>query len=111
MLPGKYPIVINQRATFRRRVILPIDLTGHQVYAQVWDTKRRVKYQNFEINIIDASNGEFDLIMEWDASSELTSCVRNAYYDLMVVYANGNRDYWLEGPVTIDTGLTAPEDE
>lgn len=108
MDPGKYDIRINQRATFVREIILPIDLTGHLIYAQVWDEKRRKKIGNFDVEMIDASEGHFRLKMDWP---ETTLLKKPAFWDLMVVYANGQRDYWLEGKMTVDPGLTAPEDE
>jgi hypothetical protein len=99
VVPARHDITIYQRATFKRRITLPLDLTGHQVFAQIWDAKRRNKIADLEIDIIDEAGGEFDIILEKAAS-----------WDLMVVYADETRDYFLEGLVTIDPGLTAPED-
>ena len=108
MVPGTYNITIYQRATFERQITVPIDLTGHHVYAQVWDSlKRRRKFADFEINVIDQANGVFIMSLDWQDSTLLK---RPAFWDLMIEYANGTRDYWLEGTVTIDPGLTAPED-
>ena len=107
MVPGRYDITIYQRATFKRQITLPIDLTGHEVFAQIWDEKRRTKIAEFEINIIDAVEGQFEIILDWE---ETTPLKKAASWDLMVKYADLTRDYWLEGTVTIDPGLTAPED-
>ena len=107
MVPGRYDITIYQRATFRRQITLPVNLTGHDVYAQIWDAKRRNKIIDFEINMIDEAQGIFELVLDWD---ETTPLKKSFQWDLMVVYNNGDRDYWLEGNVTVDPGLTAPED-
>lgn len=107
MVPGRYDITIYQRATFIREITLPIDLTAHQVFAQIWDEKRRNKIADFEIDIIDAAEGNFNIILDWE---ETTPLKKAASWDLMVVYDNDTRDYWLEGLVTVDPGLTAPED-
>lgn len=107
MVPGRYDITIYQRATFRRVITLPINLTGHQVFAQIWDSKRRNKIADFEIEMIDVVNGQFAIYLDWE---ETTPLKKSASWDLMVAYADQTRDYWLEGLVTIDPGLTAPED-
>ena len=107
MDPGRYDITIHQRATFTRDIILPIDLTGHDVFAQIWDEKRRTKIQDFEVEIIDAAEGQIRIVIDWQNTTPLKKA---AFWDLMVVYDNDTRDYWLEGAVTIDPGLTAPED-
>lgn len=107
MIPGRYDITIYQRATFRRQITLPIDLTGHEVFAQIWDSKRRNKIVDFEINMTDEAGGQFDMILNWE---ETTPLKKAASWDLMVVYADQTRDYWLEGLVSVDPGLTAPED-
>lgn len=103
MRPGRYDITIYQRATFPLRVTLPIDLTGHEVLAQIWDDKRRRKYADLEIEIVDAVEGIIDLTLDSDVTRDLR---KPAVWDLMVVYANGTKDYWLEGDVNIDPGYT-----
>ena len=107
VVPARYDITIYQRATFKRHITLPINLTGHQVFAQIWDAKRRNKIVDFEIDITDLVDGEFDIILDWE---ETTPLKKAASWDLMVAYADQTRDYWIEGLVTIDPGLTAPED-
>lgn len=103
MTPGRYDITIYQRATFELQVNLPINLTGHQVVAQVWDDKRRSKYADFNVTITNAVNGEFTLTISSNVTKNLT---RQGEWDLMVVYANGTKQYWLEGDVKIDPGYT-----
>lgn len=95
-----------QRATYSAEIDLPINLTGHSVYASIWDSeKRRSKLADFTIVIVDASLGKFKLELPW----ELTTLIKKpCVWDLLVVYANGTRDYWLEGEITIDIGLTTP---
>ena len=107
MVPARYDITIYQRATFKRHITLPINLTGHQVFAQILDAKRRNKVADFEIDITDLVDGEFDMILDWEDTTPLRKA---ASWDLMVVYGDQTRDYWIEGLVTIDPGLTAPED-
>ena len=107
VVPGRYDITIYQRATCKRQVTLPISLVGHQVFAQIWDNKRRNKIADFEIEMINAANGVFNIIIDWE---ETTTFKKAAQWDLMVDYANGDRDFYIEGLITIDPGFTAPED-
>ena len=103
MKPGSYPITIYQRATFELEIDLPIDLTGHTVLAQVWDDKRRRKYADFEINYINRSEGRIRITIP---SNVTRTIEKQGEWDLMVLYANGTKQYWLEGNVTIDPGYT-----
>lgn len=107
MKPGRYDIVLPQRATYKVEISLPIDLTGHSVYAQIWDSdKRRSKIADFTINITDEVDGTFDLVLSWE---DTTLIKKPCVWDLLVVNdADQSRDYWLEGSVTIDLGLTVP---
>ena len=103
MKPGRYDITIYQRATFQLQVTLPFNLTGHQIVAQVWDDKRCKKAADFDVTINDAVNGELTLTIDSDVTKEIK---RQGEWDLMIVYGNGNKEYWLEGNVTIDPGYT-----
>lgn len=103
MVPGRYDITIYQRATFSLQIKLPIDLTGHQVVAQVWDDKRRRKYADFDVNITDAVEGKFTISIDSDVTRDFK---KQGEWDLMVIYADGTRQYWLAGDVQIDPGYT-----
>jgi hypothetical protein len=103
MRPGRYDIEINQRATYQLRVTLPFNLTGHQVLAQVWDDKRRRKFADMTVSVLDAVNGEIELEIDSDITSQMK---KQGEWDLMVIYPNGTKQYWLEGNVTIDLGYT-----
>lgn len=106
MKPGRYDIVLPQRATYSAEITLPINLAGHSVYAQMWSSdKRRIKVADFAIVIIDAANGVFKLELPWETTSNIR---KPGVWDLLIVYPNGTRSYWLEGEVTIDVGLTTP---
>lgn len=62
---------------------------------------------DFDITITDAVEGQLQMKIDWQ---DTTLFKKAAFWDLQVVYDNGDRDYWLEGEVTIDPGLTAKED-
>jgi hypothetical protein len=103
MKPGKYDITIYQRATFTLDVTLPIDLTGHTVLAQVWDDRRRKKFADFDVNYLDRANGEIRITIDSDVTKEMK---KQGEWDLMVLYSDTTKQYWLEGNVLIDPGYT-----
>lgn len=102
--PGVYDIVIPRRATFRQRFQLPFDCSEHQLYAQVWETVRRTKkLLDFTIEWASQPSGDFYLV----ASSGDTNVVtKNGYWDLLVVYPNGESDYWVRGQAILSSGYT-----
>lgn len=105
MIPARYDITIYQRATFRRRFTLPFDCTGHEVEAQIWSNRRVNKLVEFQVEWVDQAEGIFDLVAD---AEDTKTTIKNGKWDLMVVYPNGDRYYWLEGDVIIDPGYTEP---
>ena len=101
--PGTLNLTIYQRATFRLPLSLNADMTGSTLLAQLWDEKRRTKYADFTIEWTDQSEGEFELVLPFTTTRELT---KNAKWDLLQVTPSGEREYWLEGDVVIDPNYT-----
>lgn len=105
--PAVYNITIPQRATFRQYFDLPIDCTGHSIASQVWDEKRRNKVIEFDIEWDDQAQGKFYLVAD---HTKTVNMKKDGEWDLMVIYANGERDYWVEGQAILDPGYTDPDD-
>lgn len=105
MKPARYDLPIYQRASFRRRFKLPFNCTGHEVEAQVWSARRVTKLVQFDVEWVDREKGEFDLVADF---SQTRSVTRNGEWDLMVIYPNGERYYWVEGAALFDRGYTEP---
>lgn len=111
MTPGVHNIRPQRRADFTLRIILkdgegnPVDLTGAEVLAQVWDKKRTTKYGDFTVTITDPTTGGVDLLL---GHAITTSLPAEARYDVMVLRAGGLREYYLEGIVRPSEGYTAP---
>lgn len=105
MKPGRYDITIYQRATFELLVTLPIDLDGHEVIAQVWEDKRRKKFADFTVSVLSTSSESSEIKLTIPASVTRT-ITKQGEWDLMVVYDNGVKQYWLEGDAKIDPGYT-----
>ncbi len=106
--PGRHDITIPQRATFREPLRLkangaPLNLTGYEARAQVWDRRRTVQYAELQIDWIDRAQGRFDLVLNPPAT---TAVIKDAYWDLLLTQPDGERYYWLEGRAYVDAGLT-----
>lgn len=105
MTPGRYDITIYQRATFTLDVTLPLNLTGHQVLAQIWDDRRRRKYVDFSVSILSTA-AQSSTIRLTIASNTTRLITKQGEWDLMVIYPNNTKQYWLEGDVKVDPGYT-----
>lgn len=108
--PGRRDITIPQRATFRERMRLkaggqPLNATGYQLVAQVWDRRRTTKYADLAIEWVDQATGLFELVLQYPAS---TAVVKDGVWDLLVIEPSGDRRYWLEGAAWLDVGHSAP---
>lgn len=101
MKPARYDITIYQRATFRERFKLPINLTGYTVIAQVWSPRRLQKLLDFTVTWVNRAQGEFDL---YAAASATRNVTQTGEWDLLVVEPDGDQFYWLEGTATLDPG-------
>jgi hypothetical protein len=108
--PGKWNIPIQRRATWRYHVELrdeadnPIDLTGANVYSEIWDKNRENKLADFVIEYIDAELGQF----YWTLPAASTiSLPCECFYDLQVVDSLSNPYYVIEGLVFVSEGYTS----
>ena len=105
MKPARYDITVYQRATFRRRFTLPFDCTGYTVEAQIWSNRRVTKIVQFDVEWVDQEEGIFELVADFTQTS---TTIKNGKWDLMVIYPNQDRNYWVEGDVIVDPGYTEP---
>jgi hypothetical protein len=103
--PASLDITIHQRATFRQEFTLPFNCTGHTVVAQVWTEKRRALLFEFTVEWISQATGNFYLVASYE---DTTKMKKDGVWDLMVIYPNNERFYWIEGNAIIDLGITDP---
>lgn len=109
--PGTYNITLQRRADYS--VLLQfkdsndavIDLTGYTAYAQAWDSDRRTKYADFGIAYTDRSNGKITISLTDTQTATFPNAVQ---YDVLLEDGDGNREYYLEGKITVSQGYTAP---
>lgn len=111
MTPSDYNIRPQRRADFTLGLVLkdgtgaPINLTGAQVLAQVWDKKRTIMYGAFTVTVSNPTTGTISLLLPHTVT---TSLPEEARYDVMVIRPGGLREYYLQGIVRPSEGYTAP---
>lgn len=109
MAPAKLDITIHQKSTFSLDVDLNISLSNHNVYAQIWDKRLNTKITDMTVSYTNRASGEFKLQIDHTVTRNLTkSVLKNAVWDLMVVFDTGVRTYYIEGDVIHDPGYTEP---
>jgi hypothetical protein len=108
--PAKWNIQVQRRSTWRYYVELldendnPIDLTGANIYSQIWDKKRDVKYADFSIEYVDQSLGKFYWVLAAEDSVNLPC---ECFYDMLIVDSLSAPYYLVEGLVFVSEGYTS----
>jgi hypothetical protein len=108
--PARYDITIPQRGTFRRLMRLkaggqPLNATGYELVAQVWDRRRTTKLADGVIEWIDRATGLFELVIPWQVTRLIG---QDGQWDLLVIEPGGDRHYWLEGTAYLDKNYSEP---
>ena len=117
MKPGVYNIRPQRRADYVMNVVFkdsegtPLNLTGWQVLAQVWNTARTTKLLDLATlaadpetgNAVSAAAGE--LILTATPTNTATVAAQGVW-DLRVRYPDNTVDYWLEGIAYLNEGAT-----
>ena len=109
--PGTYNITLQRRADYS--VLLQfkdsndavIDLTGYTAYAQAWNKARTKKYADFTIAYTNRTNGQITISL---TDTQTAAFIDELYYDVLLEDGSGNREYYLEGVITVSEGYTAP---
>tara|TARA_Y100000004_G_C8739279_1_gene337615 strand:+ start:133 stop:474 length:342 start_codon:yes stop_codon:yes gene_type:complete len=109
--PGTYNFTLQRAADYS--VLLQfkdsddavIDLTGYTVYAQAWNKSRTKKSADFAVAYTDRSNGQITLSLT-DAQTALFP--DELYYDVLLEDSSENREYYLEGVISVSQGYTRP---
>ena len=83
-----------------------INLTGWNVYAQVWDQVRTTKVGDFTVTVTDAAGGEVAIKLPYTVTAVMSAA--EYYYDVMLVNPSGLREYYLEGIVRPSEGYSTP---
>ncbi len=109
--PGTYNITLQRRADysvllqFKDSSDAVIDLTGYTAYAQVWNEGRTTKYADFSIAYTNRTNGQITISL---TDTQTATFIDELRYDVLLEDGSGNREYYLEGVITVSQGYTAP---
>tara|TARA_Y100001972_G_C7599977_1_gene300650 strand:- start:460 stop:804 length:345 start_codon:yes stop_codon:yes gene_type:complete len=111
-LPDIYNLKLKRRADHTFSVNLTdgndnnINLTGKTIISQIWDESRTNKLADVEITIVSPASGGNITWKVTDAQTAIMS--ENTYfYDILKIDANGDREYFIEGKITMIEGYTA----
>jgi hypothetical protein len=108
--PGTYNISLQRRADyvvalqFKDSTGTPINLTGWQVYCQVWNRNRTTKFADFAVTYTNRVNGQVSIALTY---VQTTTLPEECYYDVLLENPSGLREYYLEGAVYVSEGYTA----
>ena len=81
-----------------------VNLTGFTVAAQVWDKERTGKYADFSITYTNRANGEFKISLTHVQTLQFTP--NELSYDVLLVNASDEREYYVEGTIFVSEGYT-----
>ena len=109
--PGTYNFTLQRAADysvllqFKDSDDAAIDLTGFTAYAQAWNKSRTKKSADFAVAYTDRNNGQITISLT-DAQTALFP--DELYYDVLLEDGSENREYYLEGVISVSQGYTRP---
>lgn len=81
-----------------------VNLTGYTVLASIWrNEKRTEKLTDLTVSYVNRATGSIKLSL---SRAQTRAITRSGFWDLLVIQPDGTADYWMEGPATLDIGLT-----
>lgn len=107
--PGVYNIKLQRNADYSVKLEFkdsdgaPINLTLWSAAAQVWDVAHTTKYADFTVEYLDRFNGSIKIKLPYTVTATLP---KEVVYDVLLVNAAGEREYYLEGSITVSDGYT-----
>ena len=109
--PGTYNFTLQRRADysldlqFKDSNDAVIDLTGYTAYAQAWNEARTTKSADFTVTYTDRTNGQISISL---TDTQTTTFPDELRYDVLLEDSGGNREYYLEGTISVGQGYTSP---
>jgi len=109
--PGTYNFTLQRRSDhsipllFKDSSNNAINLTGYTVAAQVWEETRTTKYADFGVTYTDRTAGSVSITL---TDTQTATFIPNTLkYDVLLTNPSGEKEYYLEGTITISEGYTA----
>lgn len=108
--PARYDLFLKRRADYVLRFQIkdelkqPVNLTGFQVQAQIWDQARQTKYADFAYSPESPTLGKGRLSLAASVTQVLPD---DSWYDMLIIAPSGSKEYYLEGIVYAEEGYTS----
>ena len=108
--PGTYNFTLQRRSdhtiplVFRDGNNNAVNLTGFTVAAQVWEQTRTTKFADFSVAYTDRVAGSVSITLTDAQTATFTPQILK--YDVLLIDASGNREYYLEGTIFMSEGYT-----
>tara|TARA_R100001460_G_scaffold65376_1_gene105699 strand:+ start:868 stop:1209 length:342 start_codon:yes stop_codon:yes gene_type:complete len=108
--PATYNFTVQRRSDHTIPIVFkdgnnnPINLTGFTVAAQVWEETRNFKFADFAVIYTSRTAGSVSITLTDAQTSTFT--VPTLKYDILLIDGSGNREYYLEGTITMSEGYT-----
>ena len=109
--PGTYNFTLQRRSDHTIPLVFKdgnnnaINLTGFTVAAQVWEETRTTKFADFSVSYTDRTAGSVSITLTDAQTATFTPQILK--YDVLLIDASGNREYYLEGTIFMSEGYTA----
>jgi len=108
--PGTYNFTLQRRSDHTIPLVFKdgnnnaINLTGFTVAAQVWEETRTTKFADFSVSYTDRVAGSVSITLTDAQTATFTPQILK--YDVLLIDASGNREYYLEGTIFMSEGYT-----
>ena len=108
--PGTYNFTLQRRSDHTIPLVFKdgnnnaINLTGFTVAAQVWEETRTTKFADFSVAYTDRVAGSVSITLTDTQTTTFTPEILK--YDVLLIDAGGNREYYLEGTIFMSEGYT-----
>ena len=108
--PGTYNFTLQRRSDHTIPLVFKdgnnnaINLTGFTVAAQVWEETRTTKFADFSVAYTDRVAGSVSITLTDAQTATFTPQILK--YDVLLIDAGGNREYYLEGTIFMSEGYT-----
>ena len=108
--PGTYNFTLQRRSDHTIPLVFKdgnnnsINLTGFTVAAQVWEETRTTKFADFSVAYTNRTAGSVSITLTDAQTATFTPQILK--YDVLLIDASGNREYYLEGTIFMSEGYT-----
>jgi len=108
--PGTYNFTLQRRSDHTIPLVFKdgnnnaINLTGFTVAAQVWEETRTTKFADFSVAYTDRVAGSVSISLTDTQTATFTPDILK--YDVLLIDAAGNKEYYLEGTIFMSEGYT-----